>query len=517
MANKIVINIFDCLNEKEKINYIEELIDNHNIEDAIKILLNKETVPLRFIPYIKKILKKKKISNEKIIETIFNNLLYLNKFDVALEFNKTLTKNERKIILLSKYDKNKKYKVKRDNKFINLIPTVGLATILVLEATNIISTTHSAVTVKVKKDKSTVPNTYLEKNNVKEISDIQLNQTIDNISNELLAKQIKILCNNNEYIYTLGDIGFSLNKENIFNSIKGNDIEINYNLKNTILSNNELMENNVSYNEDSINNVVNDMYNKTKKNSINGVITKLDGQIIKQTNPINGVELNKDELKEKLKSIKFLDKEIKIELGMNEIKATMSTKNIYSSTIGTLSSATTYYNESQTKKKNIKIAVSKINGKVILPGEVFSFRQAAGPYNGSNGYVFYAKDMGSGVCQVSTTLYNAQLKAGLETVSRSNHYEPVSYVSKGLDATVYGSSIDYQFRNNTDYPITIVASAQNGVLTIGISGDQNILGGKSYVPRSVYITNRQYDAYLDVYQNGSIIETRYLGRSYYKY
>ena len=152
-----------------------------------------------------------------------------------------------------------------------------------------------------------------------------------------------------------------------------------------------------------------------------------------------------------------------------------------------------------------------------MPGEVFSYYNTVGPYNSSNGFVFYDKYVGSGVCQVSTTLYNAQLKAGLETVYRTNHYEPVSYVSKGLDATVYGSSIDYQFRNNTDYPITIVASAENGVLTVGISGDNNILGGKSYLPRSVYITSRSYDAYLDVYQDGNIVETRYLGRSYYKY
>lgn len=514
MKEKFLFKIFQCLNKKEKVEYLIELL-NGDINENIKEILFYENNSLDIIPYLKLSLKKIKMNKNEINKLILNKLLLFNKFDVALAFNKTLTDKEKRELLVTKNKEH--YDIKKENKFINMIPTVTLASIVLIEGINIASTTHETVTIKVKNSKTLSNNLYLEKNNINEISDAELVKSIDLVSEELSNNIIKFTYNGREYNYTQRDLGFNLNKENIINGLREENKVIDYNLKNTILNSTDLLSNNILYNNDSINNVVNDIYNKTKVNKVNGVITKLDGNIIKQTNGNNGLELNVDDLKEKIKTVNNTNSESSIELSMNEIKAEVTTKEVFSSTIGTLSSATTYYNESQGRATNIKIAVSKLNGKVIMPGEIFSYRNTVGPYDASNGYIFYAKDVGSGVCQVTTTLYNAQLKAGLETVARTNHYEPVSYVSKGLDATVYGESVDYKFKNNTDYPITIIASAENGVLTIGISGDSNILGGKSYLPRSVYITNRSYDAYLDVYQNGNIIETKYLGRSYYKY
>ena len=85
-----------------------------------------------------------------------------------------------------------------------------------------------------------------------------------------------------------------------------------------------------------------------------------------------------------------------------------------------VSTFTTYYNEAQGRAVNIKNAVKKLNGKIIYSGEVFSFYKTVGPYNGSRGFIFYDKDVGSGVCQVSTTIYNAALDS-LKTVTISGN------------------------------------------------------------------------------------------------
>ena len=514
MNETFILKIFKCLSKKEKVEYLTELLDE-NIDDNLKEILFYENNSLEIIPYIKIALKKLNKNKEEINKLILNKLLIFNKFDVELSFNKTLSDREKKKLLTTRNKQT--YSIKKENKFINMIPTVGLATILVVEGTGIVTTTYAAVATNAKNSKSLSNNMYLEKNNIDEVSDDEINKSLDIINEELSNNIIKFVYNGNEYVYAQRDLGFSLNKENIINGLHDKNIVIDYNLKNTILNSDKLITDNINYNDEMINNVINDVYNRTKVKKVNGTITKLDGNIIKQTNAVNGLELNSDDLRGKINSVKNINKENVVELLMNEVTADTTTKEIYSSTLGSISSSTTYYKESQARAKNIRLAASKLNGTVVMPGEVFSYLNTVGPYNSANGYVFYDKYVGSGVCQLSSTLYNAQLKAGLETVSRTNHSEPVYYISKGLDATVFDTTVDYKFRNNTDYPITIYASAQDGVLTVSISGDANVLGGKSYLPRSVRITNTIYDAYLDVYQDGNIIETRYLGRSYYKY
>ena len=113
-----------------------------------------------------------------------------------------------------------------------------------------------------------------------------------------------------------------------------------------------------------------------------------------------------------------------------------------------------------------------------MPGEVFSYNQIVGERTIAAGYKeagAYAggkvvQDVGGGICQTSSTLYNAALLANLEIVERSNHQFLTSYVPAGRDATVSWGSIDFKFKNTMTYPIKIVASAKNGVCTMSIYG-----------------------------------------------
>ncbi len=149
----------------------------------------------------------------------------------------------------------------------------------------------------------------------------------------------------------------------------------------------------------------------------------------------------------------------------------------------TLASYSTKYNPGEVDRThNMYLASSKVNSTVLKPGEVFSYNGVVGERTVAKGYrnakVFengqVVDGLAGGICQVSTTIYNAALYADLKIVERKNHSFPVSYAPMGQDATVAMGSIDFKFQNNTDYPIKIVSSVSGGLCTVTILGtDKN--------------------------------------------
>ncbi len=117
------------------------------------------------------------------------------------------------------------------------------------------------------------------------------------------------------------------------------------------------------------------------------------------------------------------------------------------------------------RNNNISLACQAINGRVLLPGESFSFNQTTGERTTDKGYREAGaiaagqliEDVGGGICQVSSTLFNAVVRADLEIVSRSPHAWPSTYVKIGEDATVNWPNLDFKFRNNKSTPVFILA------------------------------------------------------------
>ena len=127
---------------------------------------------------------------------------------------------------------------------------------------------------------------------------------------------------------------------------------------------------------------------------------------------------------------------------------------------------------------NVARAASLINGKVIAPGDVFSFNDTVGHRTIENGFST-AKEyvdgksvdgIGGGTCQVSSTLYSAVLYADLSIVERLNHMMTVGYIPLGQDATVSDGGVDFKFKNNTDYPIKVSAYTSGATITVSIIG-----------------------------------------------
>ena len=144
-----------------------------------------------------------------------------------------------------------------------------------------------------------------------------------------------------------------------------------------------------------------------------------------------------------------------------------------------LSTFTTRYDASDTDRStNLRLACEKLNGTVIMPGGTFSYNETLGPRTYAAGYknakVYengqVVDGIGGGICQISSTLYNAALMSDMEIVERRNHQFVTSYVGAGRDATVVYGSTDFRFKNTRTYPVRIVASAKNGVATVSIFG-----------------------------------------------
>ena len=147
---------------------------------------------------------------------------------------------------------------------------------------------------------------------------------------------------------------------------------------------------------------------------------------------------------------------------------------------GLVSSFTTKKTGNTNRTTNIALSADALNGSVVLPGETFSFNKATGQRTAEKGYKPAAAiaggetfdEIGGGVCQTSSTLFNAVVRADLTIVSRKPHAWPSDYVPKGEDATVNWPDLDFRFRNDTQWPIFIVAwcDKSNKTVTVEIYG-----------------------------------------------
>lgn len=159
---------------------------------------------------------------------------------------------------------------------------------------------------------------------------------------------------------------------------------------------------------------------------------------------------------------------------------------------------------------NIQVGASRVNGICLLPGESVSFDERI--HDDSDGKKFREANSylqgkvvqtdGGGICQISTTAYNAILRAGILPEKRYPHSMPVHYVPLGLDAAISEGVKDLMIRNTLEVPILILAKTEGNILSFEIKSYKNALGDYSYEPRAVQLSRLSAKAYLDVYNKG---------------
>lgn len=237
-----------------------------------------------------------------------------------------------------------------------------------------------------------------------------------------------------------------------------------------------------------------------------------------------------------------------LDLIITEPEVTMADleSQLYQDTLGTCS---TNISGTENRVKNIALAAQIFNGTVLMPGEEFSYNGVVGSRQASRGFLpapayvsgQTVQEIGGGVCQGSSTIYLAALRANLEIVERYPHGYITRYVPDGMDATVYYGVKDFRFRNDTPFPIKIVGSVSGRTLTVNILGtkhnnitvemtnqtvgstgyntvykvDNSLSAGSTYVDVTPY-AGYTIKVYRNLYENGKLLETRLEDTSVYR-
>ncbi|MGN1249786.1 MAG: VanW family protein, partial [Candidatus Spyradocola sp.] len=157
-----------------------------------------------------------------------------------------------------------------------------------------------------------------------------------------------------------------------------------------------------------------------------------------------------------------------------------------------LASFTTTTTSSTSRNTNIRLCAEAFNGYVVMPGEVFSINTVTGQRTAEKGYQpagsiqggILISEPGGGVCQVSTTLFNAVVRAGMEIVERWGHSWPSDYVKIGMDAAIDYPNKDFKFRNTSDAPIYLVSHFEDRKLTVEVYGKPVLEEGMTIELRS---------------------------------
>ena len=196
------------------------------------------------------------------------------------------------------------------------------------------------------------------------------------------------------------------------------------------------------------------------------------------TEGTNGAVIDQDKLAESIvAAIAAKDYKAQIEAQVKEVEPGLTAAQLEAK-YTTIATYTTTATNNKARNQNLKLSTQALNGTIVNPGQEFSFNETTGPRSTEKGYqpaTAYlngeiVQEPGGGVCQVSSTLYNAVVFAGLKSTERHAHsYEP-SYVTPGEDAAVSYGGPDFKFVNNSDYPIAIKASFSDQKVTCSIYG-----------------------------------------------
>lgn len=348
------------------------------------------------------------------------------------------------------------------------------------------------------------------------IDEEQLKNSLQDISNKLPDKVIESSCyiDGNNLIITKGHSGNVIKIEESAKYIK-------YNINNLNLKDNQLQLITEEQSPTQIN--LDAIYNEIHKEPINAYYTQNPYRVIPSENGLDfGISL--EEAKQLLQE----------EKDEYTIPLKVLYPNVTTNMIGTeafhdlLSNFSTKYSASnRNRTTNLILAAKKINGTVLMPGETFSYNKTVGARTIAAGYKeapIYVSGkvedgLGGGICQITTTLYNAVLYANLEVTERSNHQFVPSYAGASRDATVVYGAIDFKFKNNREYPIKITCSVSNGIANF------KIFGLKSENDYEVQITSRitrttsnaiYSEAYKTLKKNGNVVSTERISKDTYK-
>lgn len=280
------------------------------------------------------------------------------------------------------------------------------------------------------------------------------------------------------------------------------------------------------YNENKLSEKIQNISDSINVDMKNAKVYISDSGNISTSSATIGKELDIASTKESIyDAIKNKDyKSIDLKVNIKEPK--ISTEAVKSVNTLLAEFSTKFSTKDSNRVTNVVLSAKATSDVLLMPGEEFSYNNLTGKRTASNGYkdapvIINGKleqDVGGGVCQVSSTLFNSVLYSGLDVTSRRNHSLKSSYVSIGRDAMVSDGGSDFRFKNPYSHPVYIKNTVSNGVITSKIYGNTSDKKNIS-IKVEPYTTEgldaaKTYIEYKD--SNGKVIRTQYISNSVYK-
>lgn len=311
----------------------------------------------------------------------------------------------------------------------------------------------------------------------------------EHLKSEINQKSVHIKVENQDFKLIYSDINpqYDIDSaiEQAFNFGKDHGVLAKY----SIIRKGEVQEVPITftYDEEKVKEFEKNIENKVNVEPKNAKINISNGNISVESES-DGKTINIEEMDSKIKEALKSNLTETIQLDLETTKAKITAEQLSKITGPMGSYSTSYGTSSAGRSTNIELATNSINGTILMPGDVFSFNDVVGDRSEERGYKeagTYVGNkvepgIGGGICQVSSTLYRAAMRANLRSTERTNHSMVVGYMEPGLDATVSYGYLDYKFKNTYDFPIYIEGITAGKVVTYTIYGEPAALNGKKY-------------------------------------
>lgn len=324
---------------------------------------------------------------------------------------------------------------------------------------------------------------------------------VDKVSQESVTLQVK----KKESTFTLSDIGLQCTNMDVVE--KAYDLGKTGNIFKRIIEVRKVEKDGTDFpltfsvDKAETRNVVKKKGKKFLAKKKDATITRKDGKFV-ITKQVNGIAIDFDANADKLAEV--LDKKdwnqksvvFPMDYVVDKAKHTKKELSAIKDVLGTFT--TSYAGSTSGRCANVENGASLINGTLLYPGDSFSVYSKVAPFTAQNGYHLAGsysngqtvQTYGGGICQVSTTLYNAVLRAELKVTERSNHSMTVHYVPLSADAAISGTDKDLKFTNNLDHPVYIQGVAGGSSITFTIYGKEYRASNRKIEYRSETVSTR---------------------------
>ena len=401
-----------------------------------------------------------------------------------------------------------------------------LAVIVLVGSTAVYVNSENKKLVNSYEDK-VYPGTFVFDTDVSGFTKSQLHSVIEEMVNEISSRKINVAVGDSNFEKSYLNLDTTIDYEAFENELLSFGKDKNFKEKLALIKDPENIsyDFNIAYSEDKISDFIDTIAEQVKVEAVNANIS-ISSDTVSVTDGQVGYELNKDELYKNIKTaLEDVngDDLVYIEGNIKEVEPEITTAALQS--VDTkISSYTTYFSAGPSGT-NIQRGAAMIGNVLLMPGDSFSAVEAIGPTTPEYGFVAantylngrVVPGYGGGVCQISSTIYNAELRAGIIPDSRMYHQMTVGYVPQGLDATIGDELPDLVFTNPYDYPIVVNVYAGGGSVTAEFWSNSKATDGITYEPKAYQTGALSADTYLYGYNSaGECISEVYVDSSVYQ-